>query len=67
MAAGDKTVKDLGYLSKNQGMAAAMPRHTGSSATGADEHREERDICRSLSDLQHFESQAVYSLVSYFL
>jgi len=33
MAAGDKTVKDLGYLSKNQGMAAAMPRHTGSSAT----------------------------------
>ena len=30
MAAGDKTVKDLGYLSKNQGMAAAMPRHTGS-------------------------------------
>ena len=31
MAAGDKTVKDLGYLSKNQGMAAAMPRHTGMS------------------------------------
>ena len=31
MAAGDKTVKDLGYLSKNQGMAVATPCHTGSS------------------------------------
>ena len=34
MAAGDKTVKDLGYLSKNQGMASAIVRHNRPSAPG---------------------------------
>ena len=43
MAAGDKTVKDLGYLSKNQGMASAIVRHNRPSAPGQIGHGDRSD------------------------